>query len=487
MMKTYRPRGMIRPWLTMVGLVALAWPALARAQESTSRRVLAWDEVNGLAMYREWKGPAAAQGQPVTYALEYPFESTARTWTCSGEGDQVRFCPAGLACHPGPLESCDWGAVHAYLRRDFAVQKWSFGREGEVITPRMAVRRTRRGDWYVAEREGRKWQRLLWLRSPAAAPGLRHEYRLIEARRTAERLLVIVRDEGASGGHQWSRDRFVVIPRERKPAEWQRALLTYAKRARDPLVSFPLFRTAAEVRPLRDHEVLLAAMCAAEAQGHEELGARWLGQASRHFGPPAMKVLRELVAMGSPCALPRTHRLLEAGRGARPAPAQPRAAPGPNPGAATQGMMIAMAEGRLPLERFVDRRAGVVFIDDFAPPAEDPPPRVSKLVCGDELDAFLHQQQRRMLASEGVHDSYEDGTLECHNKPGPPTCTYGRLMEYSPAVHYIFRVDPARGLMLTAITTDDEVLSSDEYVKSMHEGQARTIERLTRSGCPAQP
>ena len=109
-------------------------------------------------------------------------------------------------------------------------------------------------------------------------------------------------------------------------------------------------------------------------------------------------------------------------------------------------------------------------------------------LCGEALDRFVAGWQRRLAdRAEGLRQNDELGFLACRNRPGPPTCTFGRSMEWDPAVHFVFGLDaePGRGLRLRAVTLDDEVLVGAADVATEHRAQARVIARLLRRGCPA--
>jgi hypothetical protein len=167
--------------------------------------------------------------------------------------------------------------------------------------------------------------------------------------------------------------------------------------------------------------------------------------------------------------------------GARAEPIVPR-----NPHFVTQGMMLHIADRSLPLSRFIDERAGVVLLDRFEGPAgEDSPPQVEKLMCGRALTRLVRHWQRRASDPNGIRGARDNDALACQNRPGPPTCTFGRSMEWDPAVHFVFRLDPDRGLLLRAITVDDEVLNDPREIDKEHRTQARLIDRLAAPGCPA--
>jgi hypothetical protein len=153
------------------------------------------------------------------------------------------------------------------------------------------------------------------------------------------------------------------------------------------------------------------------------------------------------------------------------------------PTAATQGLMLELASGKRDLMSLVDPAAGVALVDHFVGAGADKPvPPIEKLMCGKALDKLIADYKKQM--STAVPEARGENRLECSNKPGPPTCTYGRSMEWDPAVHFIFRPDPARGLALTAITVDDEVMVDEKFVAKRHALQAKRIAELTAKSCP---
>jgi hypothetical protein len=154
----------------------------------------------------------------------------------------------------------------------------------------------------------------------------------------------------------------------------------------------------------------------------------------------------------------------------------------PHPKVATQAMLLAIADGKLPLADLVDPEAGVAFIDDHGTPREDAPPNPRpRLYCGEALIELVKVWQRAI--SKELRRDRESGRFECQNRPGPPTCSFGELEdEWSTTTHVIFRVDAERGLRLVALVVDDEN-AIDRVAR--HRAQARVIARLTRDGCPA--
>lgn len=161
------------------------------------------------------------------------------------------------------------------------------------------------------------------------------------------------------------------------------------------------------------------------------------------------------------------------------ATATARAAP-PPPTAATKALMRSIARDRRVLAALVDRDAGVVFIDHFEG-AADARPRRAELLCGAALTRQLRIVRGWLFAQ--LRGDPPLGELACTNRPGPPRCTFGRAMEWDPAVHVWFRNEPTRGLVLTAITVDDEVLVDPAAIDAEHRAQAAEIARLGARRC----
>jgi len=151
------------------------------------------------------------------------------------------------------------------------------------------------------------------------------------------------------------------------------------------------------------------------------------------------------------------------------------------PKAATKALVNELAAGKRKLADLVDPKAGVVLLERFDGPGEPPPKKTSKLLCGKQLTNTIATWQAR-LAKE-VPDYAKEGHVDCENKPAP-MCTYGRVGEWDPAIHLRFRLDDDKGLLLTAISIDDEVLVDEAVVEREHRTQTRLITKLSASGCP---
>lgn len=145
---------------------------------------------------------------------------------------------------------------------------------------------------------------------------------------------------------------------------------------------------------------------------------------------------------------------------------------------------IAAADTKTVLARFIEKKtkladlvvpaSGVVLLQRFHGPGEPPPPIIEKLVCGTDLPKLVAKWDKRIA----------DDAAECTAQP--PRCTFGRHGEWDPAIHVAFRPDAGRGLVLVAISVDDEVLVGEDDVAKEHAVQARLITKLSAKGCPAK-
>ncbi len=151
-----------------------------------------------------------------------------------------------------------------------------------------------------------------------------------------------------------------------------------------------------------------------------------------------------------------------------------------SPTAATKALVRSIARDRRVLAALVDRDAGVVFIDHVEG-AGAPRPRRAELLCGAALTRQLRIVRGWLFAQ--LRGEPPLGQLRCSNRPGPPQCTFGRAMAWDPAVHLRFRVDPDRGLVLVAISVDDESLVDDATLAAEHRAQAAEIARLGARRC----
>ena len=157
-----------------------------------------------------------------------------------------------------------------------------------------------------------------------------------------------------------------------------------------------------------------------------------------------------------------------------------RAQPAP-PTVATKALLRSLGRDRRALAAMVDRAAGVAYVDHFeGPSGEGPAPREA-LLCGRALDRQLKVVRGWLFAQ--LHDDAAADLISCTNRGGPPRCTFGATMEWDPAVHLQFRVDPVRGLVLAAILVDDEVLVDGAAVEREHRAQAAAVARLTARRC----
>jgi hypothetical protein len=163
-----------------------------------------------------------------------------------------------------------------------------------------------------------------------------------------------------------------------------------------------------------------------------------------------------------------------------PAPAPPVA-----PAVVTRALFRELARDRAKLDAVVDRAAGLVFVDHFTGAAGGPAGPAPRLLCGRPLERRLRIARRWML--DAIAREADDGGVTCRNRPGPLSGTIGGSMEYDPLIHFRFRVDPARGLVLHAITMDDEVLVAAAEVDRAHREQDRLIARLGAGACTATP
>lgn len=160
----------------------------------------------------------------------------------------------------------------------------------------------------------------------------------------------------------------------------------------------------------------------------------------------------------------------------------PAVADEPVPSVVTRAFIRDLAEGRRAMRDVIDPAAGVVVLDHFTGAAGGPGGPSERLACGAALTRQLRRVKGWLYAA--VHtDDVDEGGLSCRNRPSP-VCTIGGTMEYDPVLRLHFRVDDDRGVVLHAITIDDEVLVDAREIAADHRAHARRIPRLAAAGCP---
>lgn len=156
--------------------------------------------------------------------------------------------------------------------------------------------------------------------------------------------------------------------------------------------------------------------------------------------------------------------------------------PSPVPSVVTRAFIRDLAEGRRPMSDVIDPAAGVVVLDHFSGAAGEPGRPSETLACGAALTRQLRRVKGWLYAA--VHtDDVDEGGLACRNRPSPQ-CSIGGTMEYDPVLRLHFRVDGDRGVVLHAITIDDEALVDAREIAADHRRHGRRIARLAASGCP---
>ncbi len=149
---------------------------------------------------------------------------------------------------------------------------------------------------------------------------------------------------------------------------------------------------------------------------------------------------------------------------------------------ANKKLMAELASGTRTLGDFVEPSTGVVLLERYRGAGETPRTIVEKQLCGAELTKTIARWQKRLATELPAY--LKAGLVACSNRPGP-RCSYGRMGEWDPAIHLVFRPDAARGLVLLAITSDDEVLVGDDEIAREHATQTRLIAKLSAKACPA--
>lgn len=129
----------------------------------------------------------------------------------------------------------------------------------------------------------------------------------------------------------------------------------------------------------------------------------------------------------------------------------------------TQAWLIAMGKQQFPIEPLVDPAQGLVVLDHMTDTASDDEPGIvsAKKLCGDQLAKQLPRIRKDLVAAMKHAD-----TMECHNKPGPPFCSFGFAYEYTTMTHLIMRKADDGHLVLDAIAhLDGGSMNEDAYAE----------------------
>lgn len=165
-----------------------------------------------------------------------------------------------------------------------------------------------------------------------------------------------------------------------------------------------------------------------------------------------------------------------------------QAAPEPAP-TTPQEAVAGLAKGTIALGSLVDPAHGLIYVDHYDGPVDEPPKPVAKRFCGAKsaaeraaLATRVHEDAKRVV------EEADGATIPCGPAFGGTTCTVGATMEWDPAVHLVFdtvaatKTQAAR-VTLRAVLIDDDVLVSEELVQSQHAKLAAAAKRLGAGVC----
>lgn len=117
-----------------------------------------------------------------------------------------------------------------------------------------------------------------------------------------------------------------------------------------------------------------------------------------------------------------------------------------NPTKATTRLLEHIADDSWPLERFVDKKLGLIHIVVFGGENEHPPPPVAERLCGAALDNQLVSIKSALR--QQLRASAEDNNVSC----GAQKCTFNVRSEGASANTLWFRLDAEGRLYLEAYT-----------------------------------
>jgi hypothetical protein len=101
-------------------------------------------------------------------------------------------------------------------------------------------------------------------------------------------------------------------------------------------------------------------------------------------------------------------------------------------------------------------------------------------LCGQELTKTLPGLESTVIANYKHAD-----TFECHNRPGPPQCSFEYAYEYTTTTVLQFAADPSGSLHLEALMFVDGGSLSDVARKAEEDWMAAQLARLAKQPCPS--
>jgi hypothetical protein len=167
---------------------------------------------------------------------------------------------------------------------------------------------------------------------------------------------------------------------------------------------------------------------------------------------------------------------------AAPSGADQRSAPlgDRNPTLATKQLLLHIADNSWPLERFVDKESGLIYIVVFGGDSDNPPPPRAVRWCGAELDKELATIKKELR--QQIRSSAEDDNLVCRNRP-QPQCTFNVASEWAATNTFWFRLDAVRGLYIEAYTQYPK-FESEPTAKRTRRFVVTKLKALHATPCP---
>lgn len=148
----------------------------------------------------------------------------------------------------------------------------------------------------------------------------------------------------------------------------------------------------------------------------------------------------------------------------------------------TQAWLIALAKQGFPIEPLIDPEQGLVELTHMTDsPVEDYEGTVSaKRLCGDELAKALPQIRKDLTRGFKHADA-----MSCHNKPGPPSCSYFYAYEYTTTTNLVMRKTD-NGLVLDAIMALDGGSMVPEAYAAQSKWAAQQMTKLRSTNCAGE-
>jgi hypothetical protein len=154
------------------------------------------------------------------------------------------------------------------------------------------------------------------------------------------------------------------------------------------------------------------------------------------------------------------------------------------PKVVTQSWLGEFGKTKWPLAKLVDPDRGLVVVEHLvdSPGPDAVAVTTGNRLCGAPLDKALPALQRRLLQLLAHSD-----TIECHNRPGPPACSFAFAYEYTTRAILVFRPGADGDLALDAVLFVDGGSLGEQSIRTQQTFVRSKLAALRKVDCAGNP